>query len=393
MRLPEYLGQPAVQEQDVRGGAISLVKGSRVTFVPTANRPLRSAHANDEPCEPAGATFTTAELLVDDARQIELEWQDEFGLTCKEPFKVAVTALDDEAPQLACEDLPRGRVVLDTEQLVFHVRARDDFGVQEVGMEWKGLPSEHGRKAGRAATSLLAAGGHDKAALDVQGTFTANSLGIEPQPIELRIFATDYFPGPQAGLHRAVPAVRAQRRAARDLGHRAAGQVAPPIARSPRPRAAALRNQQAAARHVAGRSSTSPKRAVQIERQADAERANGRRLANLTETGKELLRQAARNPEIGVGHLDKWAEMLQILDDISANRMPSVADLLKDASQCAASRRVCEARQQSPHGWPGTRVRRRPGSENKEGQKPAATPPVPQVVDVESSQATTRSAR
>ena len=27
VRLPEYLGQPAVQEQDVRGGAVSLVKG------------------------------------------------------------------------------------------------------------------------------------------------------------------------------------------------------------------------------------------------------------------------------------------------------------------------------------------------------------------------------
>jgi len=40
-----------------------------------------------------------------------------------------------------------------------------------------------------------------------------------------------------------------------------------------------------------------------------------------------------RNPEIGVGHLEKWAEMLNILKDISGNRMPSVADLLKQASQ------------------------------------------------------------
>ena len=39
------------------------------------------------------------------------------------------------------------------------------------------------------------------------------------------------------------------------------------------------------------------------------------------------------NPEFGVGHLEKWAEMLQILKDISGNRMPSVADLLKQAAQ------------------------------------------------------------
>src|SRR5690606_37262798 len=71
----------------------------------------------------------------------------------------------------------------------------------------------------------------------------------------------------------------------------------------------------------------------EVENQAAAERANGRRLASLSQAGEQLLRQAARNPEIGVGHLDRWAEMLEILQDISANRMPSVADLLKEASQ------------------------------------------------------------
>ncbi len=53
------------------------------------------------------------------------------------------------------------------------------------------------------------------------------------------------------------------------------------------------------------------------------------------------MQQAARNPEFGVGHLEKWAEMLQILKDIAANRMPSVADLLKQASQ--APRRPSES--------------------------------------------------
>src|SRR5205814_9123297 len=71
----------------------------------------------------------------------------------------------------------------------------------------------------------------------------------------------------------------------------------------------------------------------QIENESAAERANGRRLTGLTMTGEELIRQALRNPEIGVGHLEKWAEMLQILKDISANRMPNVADLLKQSAQ------------------------------------------------------------
>ena len=40
-----------------------------------------------------------------------------------------------------------------------------------------------------------------------------------------------------------------------------------------------------------------------------------------------------RNPEFGIAHLEKWAEMLQILKDIAGNRMPSVADLLREAAQ------------------------------------------------------------
>ena len=76
-----------------------------------------------------------------------------------------------------------------------------------------------------------------------------------------------------------------------------------------------------------------PENRRKIENQASAERQNGRRLSALVVSGEDLVRQAMRNPEFGVGHLEKWAEMLQILKDISGNRMPSVADLLKQAAQ------------------------------------------------------------
>ena len=59
-----------------------------------------------------------------------------------------------------------------------------------------------------------------------------------------------------------------------------------------------------------------------------AERSNGRQLSGLVVSGEDLIKQAMRNPEFGIAHLEKWAEMLQILKDIAGNRMPSVADLL-----------------------------------------------------------------
>ena len=121
-----------------------------------------------------------------------------------------------------------------------------------------------------------------------------------------------------------------------------------------------------------------------IENQAAAEWANGRRLSNLVRTGEELVQQATRNPEFGVGHLEKWAEMLQILKDIAANRMPSVADLLKQAAQAPQlaanqagnkSAMVGEIRSLAPG---------KPGSTKPDTQKKQSA--VPKVVDQESQQ-------
>ena len=383
VKLPDYLGQPAVQERDARGGAVALVKGSRVTFAPTVNRNLQTAQSNGKPCPPTGASFTTPELLVNDAQQIELQWQDEFGLSGKEPFKIAVTAQDDEPPQLACEDLPRGRVVLDSEQLVFHVRAHDDFGVKDVGMRWRGIPSDMVEKPADGET-MLAVGGHEKATLDVQGTFTAKSLGIEPQPIELRLFATDYFPNRKRVytapyvlyvLNAEQHAIWVTEQLAK--WHRQALEV--------RDRELQLYETNKQLRDMSPQELDQPETRRQIERQADAEQTNGRRLANLNEVGKDLLKQAARNPEIGVGHLDKWAEMLQILADISANRMPSVADLLKGgakaprvaaASSPASNTKAVGQSKDQPN----------PSGNAKETKRAANSPVLPKIVDTESSQ-------
>ena len=121
-----------------------------------------------------------------------------------------------------------------------------------------------------------------------------------------------------------------------------------------------------------------------IEQQAAAERANGRRLENLVGVGEDLIRQASRNPEFGVGHLERWAEMLQILKNIAANRMPSVADLLKQASEAKQSIAA-----KPSHSGPKVGEIRASGSGNP--AKTSATsekqsPKVPGIANVESTQ-------
>jgi hypothetical protein len=120
-----------------------------------------------------------------------------------------------------------------------------------------------------------------------------------------------------------------------------------------------------------------------LESQAAAERAGGRRLAHLSRAGVELIRQAARNPEFGVGHLERWAEMLKILQDISAQRMPSVADLLKEAGQAPAfASKPSVGGKKPPHA--GQSRAAAAGSLAAARASPPA-PAVPQISDLESS--------
>ncbi len=122
-----------------------------------------------------------------------------------------------------------------------------------------------------------------------------------------------------------------------------------------------------------------------IDTQADAERSNGRRLTTLVASGEDLVQQAMRNPEFGVGHLEKWAEMLQILKDISANRIPTVADLLRQASQSPQASAPPSQGKPTPLAGMVRDTRRGPAPPDPK-DAPKAASGVPQVVDRESSQ-------
>ena len=207
---------------------------------------------------------------------------------------------------------------------------------------------------------ILAAGGNDKDSLDVGGTFSAKSLGIEPQPVNVRVFAEDYLPGRPRVYSPTYTfyVLNAEQHAiwlTEQLSkwHRQSLEV--------RDREMQLYETNKQLRALAAEELDRPETRRRIENQADG-RA-GQRPAALgpgRSTGEDLVQQAMRNPEFGVGHLEKWAEMLQILKDISGNRMPSVADLLKQAAQAPSAGR--ERRRATRRRWPGRSAPPAPGA-------------------------------
>jgi hypothetical protein len=390
--LPDYLGRSEPLSKDVRGGSITLVKGSRATFTANATRDLATATVDGSPRKPVGPSVASPEITVVDSREMIFQWKDKHQLSGKEPFTLSVQGRHDERPSIFCEGLPRLKVVLNSEQLRFNIQARDDFGVKHVGMEWQGFENAlvknplHGER-------LLAAGGTDTMELGVTGTFTATDLEIKAQPIRLRLFVVDYFEGrervysPTYVLYVLTPEQHAIWLTEQlSKWHSRSLEV--------RDREMQLYETNKELRDLRPEDLDNPETGRRIEAQATRERANGRRLSRLTSIGEELVRQASRNPEFGVGHLEKWAEMLQVLKEISANRMPSVADLLKEAANArqmavkTGEGKTANAKARNNKS-PMAGKNRAPASgspSEDSGEKGKERPPVPSIVDVESSQ-------
>lgn len=336
--LPEYLGRTGSQKKSGEGGSIHVVKGSQVQLDALISAPLSTAKVNSKPVSPREASIVTDKILVATSSQFEFRWEDEHGLAGKEPFVLGVNARDDEIPMVSCEDLPRSKVVLDSEQLTFTVRAQDDFGIKRVGFEWVGVESS-GLPSKIKGERILGAGGPEAESLELRGAFTARDLGIDPQPVQtvqVRIFAEDYFVGRPRSyslpctFHVMTPAEHAVYLTEQlSKWHR--------LALETRDREMQLHEKNKELRDLDPKNLDKPEARRELEKQAHAERANARRLNTLVNAGEDLVRQAMRNPEFGTGHLEKWAEMLKILKDISGSRMPSVAELLKEASQAPSS--------------------------------------------------------
>ena len=361
------------------------MQGSKATFTATASRELKTAQIDGQGVAPVRCRGDEPSDLDRASRKIEFRWEDKLGLAGKEPFSVSIAAKADEAPSISCEDLPRQKVVLDTEQLGFKVRAQDDFGIKQVGLDWQGIESAVNGTPGKGER-ILAAGGNDKDALELSGTFSAKSLGIEPQPVNVRLFVEDYLPGRPRVYSPTYTfwVLNAEQHAiwiTEQLSkwHRQSLLV--------RDREMQLLEVNKQLRELKGEELDQPENRRRIENQANAERANSRQLSALVGSGEDLIKQAMRNPEFGIAHLEKWAEMLGILKDISSNRMPSVANLLREAAQSPSSKSSPSSNNNKSMVAGNVRSgSKATPSEPKPDEKPKPPSGIPSIADRESSQ-------
>ncbi|WP_052031689.1 hypothetical protein [Novipirellula maiorica] len=194
MHLPDYLQRPDSMQMDVRGGMLSVVRGSYGMVSATTSSPLRMASVNGVAAEVWNDSFVTPTVTVEsETPPLQFDWTDENGLAALSPFELSVEAIPDAAPTVAAQNLARESVLLETDQVNFQLLALDDFGIKRVGLQWNQY--EDTASENSQGEKVLASGDAHQSSLLVDAVFSPQSLGIESGSVELRLWAEDYLPG------------------------------------------------------------------------------------------------------------------------------------------------------------------------------------------------------
>lgn len=383
--LPDYLEYSRQLQQDVRGGAISVVKGARVAFQAEVSRELADASISTGSATVDGTSIQTKDVPVSGTSTVQFEWTDELGLSSREPFPLNIRAVDDAAPQVSCIQDDPLRVILSTDVVTFSVSAGDDYGLRAMGLEWSGLPHPVYNPQPDSGDKVVQAGGPEEKSLSTQATFCADSDHVRPQPLKLRAWAEDYRPD-RGRVYSAPIVVRVL--TPEDHAVWMNEQLRRWASRADDVYEQELRLHDAnrELRRMDASQLATRENQRRLQQQASSERANAARLSQVTDQGDELIRQALRNPEMLVGHLETFAQALRQLRNIADNRMPSVADLLTAGSQ--RQRQPGDASQASPESTKPSPMagndRSTPQPSSGTPRKKKDSPTVPALVDKES---------
>jgi hypothetical protein len=327
LTLPSYLQYKTKPIIEARGGSVTLLDEAEVSFSLTASRTLAEGEVSGSKASVSGDKLVTAASKVGESRELKFSWRDAEGLTAKEPLVLKVQAVKDEAPNVLARRENQEQVFMDTEVISFDIDAADDYGVKQVGIEWR--PVEDPK--GKVGEKIASAGAAETKALTAKATFSAQREGVAPQALEIRAWAEDYKPGRERARS---PAFVIHILSKDDHAIWMTEQFGKWLqsSRETYEHEQRLHETNKELRELTENELDRPENRRRVAQQATAEEANRDRLDALNNAGRKLIEQAARNDSFDAARLETWATMLRQLKDIAGNRMPTVADLLKKSA-------------------------------------------------------------
>ncbi len=370
VQLPDYLQRQEPRIDDIRGGIVNLVKGSTATLEATTTRELSEATLNNRPQKVNGARVMTEPIAVETTTEMHLTWRDRFGLAAREPQVLRFEALDDESPTVALNKLKNNQVVISNEVLAFEIQASDDFGVKRIGLEWTGIANPIHNPEPTSGEKIVSAGTPTADTVTVAATFSPKRESVKPQSLRLRAYAEDYLPNRDRVyssplvLHVLTPSEHFKWL----VGQM---QLWTGAAKDVHDKELQLHQINRELRDLPPETLDDPAQRKRIQEQAAAERANAARLDSLVETGIELVQEAAKNEEFDAEQLEAWGDIIEQLEEIAGQKMPSVADLLSRAAEAPGSlSETASATNAGEQGQPAAQGQRSPsGGESNDSEK------------------------
>lgn len=345
VRLPDYLRRTKDPVLAIRGSTLPLVEGAEVTIRATTNRPLASAEMDGKALTLTGTGFSTPALGAGEKAIHRFTWKDVHELEAKSPLELALTTVADEKPELYAHQVEAKRMILISEVVGFDIRANDDFGLREVGLEW--VSSTMGTDSVSRGEKLVAAGDPEKTNVETRGTLSGERERLRPGTYQVRAFASDFLPNRERVYSPAFQLViLSPQEHARWLTDEFAKWFRG--ARETYEREQSLHETNLSLRELGAEELDRPETRRRIQEQSSAEAANSRRLDALTSAGRGLVGEATKNPEFDAKRLERWAEMMRSLDEIARRRMPSVADLLQQSAKSPGAPSPQEAKPATP---------------------------------------------
>ena len=380
LRLPDYLRYSTDPILPIRGSSISVVEGSQASFRGTTSRELAFASAEGISASVEGASFATEPFPVEETFTRTLRWTDIHGLQSKSPLEFEVKPVPDEAPNVFAQQIADKKIILLDEVITFDISAADDFGLKSLGLQWWGVADPVTNPDPVTGEKPVAAGDPEVRSLESTATFSAAREGIEPQTLELRAFAEDFLPNRERSYSTTfVLHILSHEDHASWLTQEFAKWFRK--AREVYEREQQLHEANRAMRKLSADELDQPDNRRRLSEQASAESMNGRRLDSLTNIGRDLVKEAAKNDEFDAERLESWATMMRALDDIAKQRMPSISNLLQQAAQSGGSG---ASKSNTPTVSNQNRIEDNKSDEHGESQQ-APQRPMPAISDQETS--------
>ncbi len=331
VQLPAYLQRSEPLSEDVRGGTVTIVKGSTAVFHATATRELALCTMDARAQQAQGALVTTERVEVAASSKHELTWRDRFGLTPREPQVLSIEAVEDGAPTVAFDKLQNNQVVLADQTIAFDIFSADDFGVSRLGLEWEGIEDPVHNPKPDKGEKLVAAGGPAEDEMTVKATFSATRENVRPQSLRMRAFAEDYLPGRKRSYSTwIVIHVLTKEQHLKWVTEQISKWAE--VALEVQDKELELHETNKELSEMTPSELAEPVNQAKLQEQAAAENANAAKLDALVDIGKQLVKEAAKNEKFDASQLEAFAELLKKLEELANENMPKIADLLAQAA-------------------------------------------------------------